>query len=442
MGFLDSLKELFSSNSVNIGELNKASIPSTSTNYAIKYYEDNIDDIEVTSEYILVKNLIENNFPIVFVSGKAGTGKSTLIRYLRNSIERNVVVVAPTGVAALNVKGSTIHSFFHLPPRIILEEDIRKVKYDRLYKNLDVLIIDEISMVRVDIIDAIDKFLRLNGAKKNLPFGGVTLLMIGDLFQLPPVVNRREKEILDSFNYDSPYFFSSKSLEFCKLVPVELSKVFRQKDSEYTDILNKIRVAEHVDKVLPIINSRYNKRIEGLHIVTLTSTNADAEKINTTELSKLFAESKEFIGQATGKFAIQEERLPSPSKLILKVGAQVMFTKNGSNWINGTVGKIISFNENSIQVQLLVDSYEKSVDVHKAKWESYTYKFDNFKNKISAVVTGTYEQFPLMLAWAVTIHKSQGKTLEKIKIDLGNGAFTTGRYMLLLVELVYCQTCH
>lgn len=432
MGLLNTLKEIFGNKSVSIGDLNKAAILKTSRGTG-PFYQDSLEDVEITNEYRLVKKLIENKIPIIFISGKAGTGKSTLIRYLRNTLEINVVVVAPTGVAALNVKGSTIHSYFRFPPRIVMDNDIKKVKDRRLYSKLDLLIIDEISMVRVEIIDAMDKFLRLNGRQNNLPFGGVQLLFVGDLFQLPPVVNHSEEEVLRSLNYDSPYFFSAKSLEHCKLIPIELGKVFRQKDSEFTDMLNKVRVAEQLNTVLPIINSRCTQEeYYGKYVVTLTSINAYADKINDTELSKLTSKSRTFIGQASGKISMENERLPSPINLILKIGAQVMFTKNGNNWVNGTVGKVISFKENSIQVQLLSNNIETIVDVGIAKWESYTYAFDSLDNKIKPYVTGEYKQFPLMLAWAITIHKSQGKTLEKIKIDIGNGAFATGQVYVAL----------
>jgi ATP-dependent exoDNAse (exonuclease V) alpha subunit len=370
----------------------------------------------------------------VFVSGKAGTGKSTLIDFLRRSYNGNIVVVAPTGVAALNVKGATIHSYFRFPPRVVTDEDIKQVKDRRLYTKLDLLVIDEISMVRADVLDGIDKFLRLNGRHSDRPFGGTQLLLVGDLFQLPPVVSRTEEAVLFSRKYTSPYFFSAKSLERCQMAPVELGKVFRQTDNAFVEMLDRIRVAEQLETILPSLNTRCFRSASDTRVITLTCTNATADQINATELDKLMGEPRTFAGTISGKFAIEEERLPAPLNLSLKPGAQVMFTKNdgGRRWVNGTLGRVVGFKDASIQVELISDHPGAVHDVQPVEWESFKYEYDYAENKIKPAVIGYYRQYPLMLAWALTIHKSQGKTLEKVRIDLGSGAFSPGQVYVAL----------
>jgi len=435
MGLLDALKDIFGIKTVNIGDLNRQATHPRPGPPLVEPRIDPLEDIEVTEEYRIVLRLLEGGSPIVFVSGKAGTGKSTLIHYLRHTFKKNVVVVAPTGVAALNVGGATIHSYFHFPPHIVTDNDIKEVIDRRLYTKLDLLIVDEISMVRADLVDAIDKFLRINGPYRDRPFGGIHLLFIGDLFQLPPVVTRAEESILSALNYSSPFFFSAKSLDNCQLASVELSKIFRQQDPVFTDMLNKIRVAEQLNTVIPAINSQcFTPGIDSKQILTLTCTKTAADQINLTELGKLTGEPKVFKGEVSVQFAIEDEKLPSPLNLKLKLGAQVMFTKNDEQkrWVNGTIGRVIAFREASIQVELITDHSGELHDVQRVKWESYKYEYDYTDDKIKPVVTGTYVQYPLMLAWAVTIHKGQGKTLERVRIDLGDGAFAPGQVYVAL----------
>jgi len=449
MGLFSLLKEIFTDSSVTIGELNKAATaapkkevrkatePVRSTPKALKSeLLIDISDIEISNEYKLIKALIEYKYPFIFVNGKAGSGKSTLIRYLRYSFkDKNVVVVAPTGVAALNVHGSTIHSLFHFPPRFIDLNDIHQVTDRKLYCKIDIIIIDEVSMVRVDMIDAMDNFMRLNGPKQNLPFGGVQIIFIGDLFQLPPIVKEPEKELFLRQHYKSPYFFSAKSLENYRLIPVELNKIYRQRDDKYTAILNAIRIADNVGRHLPIINSRVQRSKTDLESkVTLTSDNKTADQINKTELARLSGEEKTFIGMATGVFAVKDERLPSPMELSVKVGSQIMFTKNDmmKRWVNGTVGKVIAIEEYSIRVSVITDFGVQQYDVGPVSWENYSYRYDEDEDKIVAYIIGSYTQIPVMLAWAITIHKSQGKTLGKMHLNLGNGAFATGQVYVAL----------
>ena len=436
MGLLGSLKDILGITSVNIGELNRrATLAGCQSEEPKKSSTNPLSGIEITEEYRNVEKLLNNDFPLVFVSGKAGTGKTTLIHFLHDKLNKNVVVVAPTGVAALNVQGVTIHSFFRLPPRIISDEDIKEVRNRIVYQKIGLLIIDEISMVRADLIDAMDQFLRLNGPHSNKLFGGIQVLFVGDLFQLSPVVEKQEEKILRARQYMSPYFFSAKALQNCQLVPIELTKVYRQTDIEFTEMLNRIRVAEDLDSVVPRINQRcIGQADKHPSLITLTCTNVVADQINKLKLQELSGEVKTFVGEVSGKFSIQDKKLPSPLNLQLKSGAQIMFTKNDEQkrWVNGTIGCVVGFSEESIQIELISDQPGTIYDVHRASWESFKYEYDYAEDKIKSVVIGKYTQFPLMLAWAVTIHKSQGKTLEKVRIDLGNGAFAPGQVYVAL----------
>lgn len=338
-------------------------------------------------------------------------------------------------IAALNIEGTTIHSFFRFPPRLVIDEDIKKIHDRKLIRKIDLLIIDEISMVRSEIIDAIDKFLRLNRDNEEF-FGGVQLLLVGDLFQLPPVLNRKEWKALQMKGYESSYFFSAKVLNKCAMVSKELTKIFRQSDEYFINLLNQIRIAENIENsALKQINLRVIPpgNMEN-SIITLVSTNNTADFINNRELEKLKSPVKTFIGEVSGKFALKEEKLPSPINLALKIGAQVMFTKNDERkrWVNGTIGRVVDFEDNYIRVEISVNNLPQTYDVLHAKWESFKYEYDDEKDRIIPVSTGYYVQYPLMLAWAITIHKSQGKTLDKVRIDLGHGAFEYGQVYVAL----------
>lgn len=435
MGLKNFIKEIFGVSTVNIGELNRKAAGGAKRSGSSSISFDEPEDIEITGEYRKILALIEAGAPLIFVSGRAGTGKTTLVHYLRSALKKNVVVAAPTGVAALNVGGATIHSFFRFPPRIIAMEDIREVRNRRVYEKMDILIVDEVSMVRADVLDAIDQFLRLNGPGADSPFGGVQVVFVGDLFQLPPVVTRQEGEILDAMRYETPFFFSAKVLQSCQFTPVELSKLYRQTDVAFTAMLDRIRVAEDLDTVVPALNEACAVNAGDCpSLITLTCTNTAAGFINESKLRGLPGKTKTFIGQISGKFNIQEDRLPSPLHLELKPGAQVMFTKNDETkrWVNGTIGRVIGFDGDSIRVELLSDHSGSVCDVGKARWETFRYEYNPEEDRIKPVVMGEYTQYPLMLAWAVTIHKGQGKTLEKVKIDLGDGAFAPGQVYVAL----------
>jgi ATP-dependent exoDNAse (exonuclease V) alpha subunit len=404
--------------------------------------------IEITPEYEAVLAAIARKDPFVFISGRAGTGKTTLVNYLRNHLEEQVAVVAPTGVAALQVRGMTIHSFFRFPPRLIFpEDDIKKLKDRRLYNKLGILIIDEISMVRADMVDAIDMFLRVNGPREGKPFGGVQIIFVGDLFQLPPVVRQEEMEVLRDRGYEAPFFFNAQVLHRAEMTCIELQKIFRQKDKAFTDLLNQIRMNQAVDSALQIINDCcYRPSGTDTQAITLTTTNLRADGMNAKEMRQLNTETRIYRGKLDGKFNIDERNLPSPLDLTLKIGARVMFTANDRNiprrYMNGTLGKVVQFASDSVTVELDNPNSGNSktrhlVEVPVFAWESYQYEFDEKENQIKPVVNGKYEQFPLMLAWAVTIHKSQGKTLERVKVDLSGGTFAPGQ---VYVALSRCTT--
>lgn len=399
-------------------------------------------ELEITPDYQLALDAIERRDPYIFISGKAGTGKTTLISHLRKTVPGNVVVLAPTGVAALQVRGVTIHSFFRFPPRLIFpEEDIKPLRSSRerqLYKDIRLLIIDEISMVRADVVDAIDLFLRENGPQKGMSFGGIPVMFVGDLFQLPPVVSSSDMQILHERGYEGPYFFCANALHRKEITMVELSKIFRQKDVDFAGLLNQIRINEDIEHALAVLNSScYGKAEESDPLtITLTTTNARADMINHGELKNLPADATIFKGKLEGKFNVDERNLPSPLNLALKPGSKVMFTANDNafpkKWVNGTIGIVQELLADKIKVKIPNGAYSNTVEVSPFKWESYKYDHDMVSGKIKPSVIGSYEQIPLMLAWAVTIHKSQGKTLDKVKVDLSSGAFASGQVYVAL----------
>lgn len=438
MSILDTVKKLLSVKPVDIGELNRRATREPLREVPSLISKNPLEGVHISDEYRTVKSLLDAGCPVVFVTGNAGTGKSTLIQYLRAVLEKQLVVLAPTGVAALNVGGVTIHSFFQLPPKIHEDEDIKFVYDRKLYQKLQLLIIDEVSMVRCDLMDSIDKFLRKNRSS-NAPFGGVQLLLVGDLFQLPPVVPRHEWDVLRAKGYTSPYFFSSFSLQETPLVPIELTFIYRQEDAIFVELLNWIRIGDNLDLVTAEVNKRCCRNDEFSVDITLTCTNNAADQINMKKLQSIPAREYAFKGKIEGMFSLEEDKLPSPIDLRLKVGAHVMFTKNDSQrrWVNGTLGIVRHVDRGSINVEFVTGSSGVTCDVQPVTWETYKYAYDSEKDQIIARKVGQYAQYPLMLAWAVTIHKSQGKTLDKVLIDLGNGTFASGQ---IYVALSRCQS--
>lgn len=386
--------------------------------------------------------LITYSSDSVFLTGKAGTGKSTLLRRLTSVISKNYIILAPTGIAALNVGGQTIHSFFQLEPRPYLpkDKDLKILKKKaKLLSKLDLIIIDEISMVRADLMRAIDLALRKN-MKSKRAFGGKQLLMIGDLFQLPPVVDSRRQNEVDILeqNYHSPYFFSSGSfVGQSDFHVIELQEVYRQNDPTFIDVLNGIREGSYSGHHLKTLNRRYVPSFspddESQEII-LATTNKVVDQTNQKQLENLRGREVEFHAKVSGSFESisSSTRLPAPISLKLKVGTRIMFIKNDPDkrWVNGSLGKVENIYSSTVEVK--IDNYPESVILEQDIWEDIEYKWNKDKERIEQIVKGTFTQFPIKLAWAVTIHKSQGKTFEKVVIDLGRGAFATGQTYVAL----------
>lgn len=386
-------------------------------------------DFEFNDEFSHAFDLMENSNRNLFITGKAGTGKSTLLQYFRKNTEKNIVVLAPTGVAAVKIRGQTIHSFFRFPPKAIQKKHVRRLKNKAVINNLDAIVIDEVSMLRADILDGIDHSLRINRDNHNEVFGGVQIIVLGDLFQLPPVVGRQERQVLEA-QYESPYFFSAPVWQESKLLICELNKVYRQKDDAFIDILNRVRMGQCDEYDLEKINKRVVKNIvhDEQGIITLTTTNSAAKAINSSCLKKINSQEISFESFIKGDF---DARLyPTDVTLKLKVGAQVMLLKNDKEkrWVNGTLAEVSSVGPANIEVNINGEYYQ----MVKEKWEKIEYYFNKEENTIDEKILGYFEQFPLMLAWAVTIHKSQGQNFEDLIIDIGYGAFAHGQTYVAL----------
>lgn len=384
-------------------------------------FKDAVDSIELTNENL-------------FITGKAGTGKSTLIEYIRNHTKKKIVVLAPTGLSAINVRGQTIHSFFHLPPRLITRDVIKRPYNDRIYKDVDTIIIDEISMVRADVIDGIDHFMRINGKDRHLPFGGVQMVFVGDLYQLPPVLRREEMEVFSQL-YDSPYFFSADAFSLRNFSLIELQTIFRQKDVSFIEMLNQIRVGNVDGDILEPINARlHEKVVDRSKYITLTTTNNVAQSINESELHKLDTKLYTYKAKIEGIFPTENTMLPVELELKLKKGARVMFVKNdkGKMWVNGTVGVVHEVTDEGIKVAIDEPGRSEIVDVPIEDWENIKYDLDPMTRELREKVMGVLKQYPLRLAWAITIHKSQGMTFDRVNIDFSRSPFTHGQTYVAL----------
>lgn len=387
----------------------------------------------------------------LFLTGKAGTGKSTFLRYIAKHTKKKSVVLAPTGIAAINAGGSTLHSFFKLPFHPLLPTDsqfsirnIRKtLKYNsekrKLIKELELIIIDEISMVRADIIDFIDKVLRIYCHNMREPFGGKQLLLVGDVYQLEPVVKEDEHQLLQPF-YPSHFFFNAHVFREMGLVSIELKKVYRQTDPLFIRVLDNIRTSAVSDEDLFQINQRVGKEITQEGLAIILSTRRDVvDSINEEKLKALQGDTVVYNGIVQGEFP--ENSLPTPLELELKLGAQILFIKNDKDhrWVNGTLGVIIGFSDDEMQTIYVRTDDEKDVEVEREVWSNVKYAFNETEKKIEETEIGTYTQYPLRLAWAITVHKSQGLTFKHVKIDFTGGVFAGGQTYVALSRCTSLQ---
>ena len=397
--------------------------------------------------------LIQYTRQSVFLTGKAGTGKSTFLKYVCEITKKKHIVLAPTGIAAINAGGSTLHSFFKLPFYPLLPDDPNFslkggklhsfLKYTsahrKLIKEVELVIIDEISMVRADIIDFIDKILRVYSQNMREPFGGKQILLVGDVYQLEPVLKNDEREIINRF-YPTPYFFSARVFNEIELVSIELTKVYRQTDKVFVNVLDHIRTNTAGAADLQLLNTRYNTQIkenESDMYITLATRRDTVDFINEKKLAELPGDSTIFTGEIKGEFP--ENSLPTQMELEVKPGAQIIFIKNDyeRRWVNGTIGTIAGIDEDETLYVITEDG--KEVDVKKDSWRNIRYRYNDKEKKIEEEELGVFIQYPIRLAWAITIHKSQGLTFSRVVVDFTGGVFAGGQ---AYVALSRCTSLH
>lgn len=379
------------------------------------------------------------------VTGKAGTGKSTFLQYLSHAAPKRTVVTAFSGIAAINIGGMTLHSLFLFPFKPLLpgDDSIKEFRQGssrrHLLEKVDMIIVDELSMLRSDIFQAIDYSLRINSGNRKIPFGGKQLVLFGDIFQLPPVVQNDpvERDIF-SDTYDSEYFFDAPVFQEAEFNFVELFKVYRQQDEDFVSLLNKIRTSRVARRHLEELNRRFRPDyLPGKedYVVTLTTTNRVANLENTRRLELIHESAHRYHAEIEGEFP--KDRFPTDQVLELKEGAQVIFIKNdleGRRWVNGTIAKVDSLDNKTVAVRLENGETHK---LEKETWHNIRYTYNKRRNRIEEEIVGTFIQYPVKLAWAMTIHKSQGLTFDKVILDLGRGTFVNGQ---LYVGLSRCTS--
>ena len=396
--------------------------------------------VSITPEFQAGQRAIDEGENLLIL-GSAGTGKSTFLKWLRKKIgdSKNYVVLAPTGMSALQVGGQTVHSFFGFKPQLLKgTEGWRKPRSAKMYEKLDLIIIDEISMVRADVFDAIDKFLQRYGPKKGAPFGGVQVLAMGDLFQLSPIVRREEHDFFREM-FGTPFFFGCEAWREGDFNLLEFTKIFRQSDEPFINLLSRIRHGERSNDLLGTLNQRLTDA-SPQGAVILAARNRTVDTINERELNQLKGKLHTYLATTTGK--VDEGSFTSPVELTLKVGARIMFTRNDSagRWVNGTLGEVIECDKKTVRVK--TDDGQK-YNVEPMKWELTKYVFDDETDAPVATVAGTFSQLPLTLAWALTIHKAQGQTLENCTIDLSDGgAFADGQLYVALSRARALESIH
>lgn len=396
---------------------------------------------DLTAEQLAVVEAVASGIGHVFVTGRAGTGKSTLLRHLVDTSEKNLAVCAPTGVAALHVGGQTIHSLFGLPIGVIADHPLRQSEeLKRLLGTLDTLVIDEVSMVDADLLDAIDRSLR-QARRRREPFGGVQVVLFGDPFQLAPVPGGPEERAYFADRYRSAWFFDARVWDEAELVIHELRQIHRQRDDVFARALTAVRHGRVDQTMADLLNDAGARPVPpGEDAVVLATRNSTVAQINARELARLGGSVKSAAAEIDGEFG--SRAFPADEVLELKVGAKVMFLRNDTSgdarWVNGTVGTVTKISSGVVKVE--VDGQDH--DVRPATWEKFKYQYSAATQALGRQVVAEFRQFPLRLAWAVTIHKSQGQTYDRALIDLGSGAFAPGQTYVALSRLRTLEGLH